>query len=110
MTGDLQAMLHASDKTGGEDDAMAPACARLLCRLGEAGGELSGPDGEVDRLFGPVAVRIAEQRGLVARSFGRNWGMGEQIRLTAKGRRAAGLPPLPLFARIAQALSRPPQP
>jgi hypothetical protein len=103
-------MLHASDMTGGGEDAMAAACALLVRRLGEAGGELSGPDGEADRLFGPVAVRVAEQRGLIARSFGRSWGMGEQIRLTAKGRRAAGLPPLPLLIRIAKAFRRPPQP
>lgn len=80
----------------------------LLDRLRAEGGVLSGPDGEADRLFGPVAVRMAERDGLVVRNYSRNWGMGEEIRLTGRGRRLVGLAPLPLLQRLMQALRRPP--
>jgi hypothetical protein len=82
-------------------------CAALLARLRDEGGHFTGTDGHADRLFGPVAVRIAEQRGLIERVYGKYWGQGEEIRLTNKGRRAVGLAPVPLLSRIARTFRRP---
>lgn len=87
---------------------VSPEYGPLIARLKIEGGTLRGPDGQADRLFGPVAVRLAERDGLIVRDYTRYFGMGEEIRLTGKGRKMAGLAPIPLLQRILTVFRRPP--